>query len=180
MLKKTITFKDLDGNDLTEDFYFNLNKAEITELEVTAGKDGLTGVLNQITKTEDGAAVYRLFEKIVLSSVGKRSDDGRRFIKNQDIVDDFTQTNAYSEMLVEMLQKPETAVEFLKGIIPADLLNTEDLQLPATDDVPAWVREDRDPTDVELRSMSPEQLRDAWARKEVRERAQAKDVTGIQ
>lgn len=187
MLKKTITFDDLDGNSLTEDFYFNLSKAEITEMELSQ-KGGLSAYLQKIVKTEDTKELITIFKELIVKSVGRRSDDGRRFVKNQEITDDFMQTEAYSELFMELATRSQSAVEFIKGIFPAglekemeklvadraaeagktaDTAETADIkELPSTEpEVPSWITEGREPTDKEVREATPEQLRLAYQRK---------------
>lgn len=177
MLKKQITYMDLDNNPVTEDFYFNLTKVEITEFQWSR-PGGLTSVIEEIIKAEDTSAVLKLFREICSISVGKRSDDGRRFIKNDDIRNDFLQSDAYSELFMEMIQNPGEMAKFLAGMVPADAAaemqkspQFQDLQLPAPAE--PWVAEDRDPTEKELHSMTGEQMRAAWARKEERRREAA-------
>ena len=130
MLKKTITFKDLDDNDVTEDFYFNLSKAELTELELTY-PGGFTAHLERVIESEDGAQIISTFKDVILRTVGKRSEDGRRFIKSDEIRDDFVQTDAYSEMFMELCTSAEAAATFIKGIVPNDLLEEINKQMPA-------------------------------------------------
>lgn len=170
MLKKTITFHNLDGQPISEDFYFHLNKAEIAEMELSQ-KGGLSGYVDQIVKSEDAPTLIKLFKELILKTVGRRSEDGRRFIKNQDIIDDFTQTEAYSELFMELSTNHESAIAFMKGVLPAGMesqveasAKTEDVKLP-DDQIPAWIKEERLPTDAEMREATPEQLRIAYARK---------------
>lgn len=170
MLKKTINFMDLDGNPVSEDFYFQLNKAEITEMELSQ-KGGLGEHLKAIIASEDGGAIISTFKNILASAVGKKSEDGRRFIKSEEITNDFLQSEAYPEMFMELVTNADAASEFIRGIMPADLAAKIDtgakvtnLRLP-DEEVPAWIREDRDPTDEEVRSMSAEQLKEAYLRK---------------
>lgn len=176
MLKKTITFEDLDGNKISEDFYFNLSKAEIAEMELSQ-KGGLIEYIQKIVKEEDGAKLVELFKGLIVNTVGKRSDDGRRFIKSQEIRDDFTQTNAYSELFMELVTNSDSAAEFVNGIVPASLENdprlkelaakTTTTEQPATTaDVPDWLNEGRTPTPDEVRNATPEQLQMAFARKQ--------------
>ena len=173
MLKKAITFKDLDGNDVTEDFYFNLSKAEITELQFS--KDGgLLEFLRKIINSKDAGQVIGTFKEIVSSCVGKRSEDGRRFIKSQEITDEFLQSDAYSVLFMELLTDAGKAAEFIKGIVPADLAEgiTEEkiaeLSLPEeeTDSRPAYEKEDRLPTDAEMASMNQAEFQKAFAWKQ--------------
>jgi len=120
MLKKTITYTDYDGNQRTEDLYFNLNKAEIAELELeTPG--GLSKKLEDIVAEKDSGAMVKVFKDLILRSYGKKSADGRQFIKNKELVDEFKQTEAFSELFMELASDPDAATAFVNGIIPKDL-----------------------------------------------------------
>lgn len=122
MLKKTITYKDYNGNERTEDFYFNLNKAELMEMEMsTAG--GLAETVDRIIKAQDAPTIIKIFKKLLLDSYGERSLDGKRFIKNDELKEAFSQTEAYSELFMELSTNAEAASEFVNGIIPSDLIN---------------------------------------------------------
>lgn len=160
MLKKTITYPDLDGNPVTEDFYFNLSKAEIAEMELSH-KDGLSGYLNTIVESQDGSEIIATFKTIIATSVGVRSEDGKRFIKNDEIRDNFLQTNAYSELFMELATNAEAAAEFIRGIVPADLAKN----MVEEAETPAYVLENRAPTKDELASMTPQQLQEAFKNK---------------
>lgn len=132
MLKKTITYTDYDGVQRTEDFYFNLSKAEIAEMELsTAG--GLDKTINRIVAEQDGARIIALFKDLVLKSYGKKSDDGRRFIKNQELRDDFAQTEAYSDLFMELATDADAAAAFVNGIVPKmdDVRPKEPVTLPS-------------------------------------------------
>lgn len=124
MIKKTITFSDLDGNPITEDFYFNLSKAEIAEWRIRAiknGEDSLDDLLRRINEAKDGAVVMDVFKELVSKSVGRRSEDGRRFIKNQDIIDDFMQSDAYSVLFMGLVTNADAGAAFVNGMLPADM-----------------------------------------------------------
>ena len=117
MIKKTINYIDYDGNERTEDFYFNLNQAEVLELEMgTSG--GLTKMLEKIIAEQDNSKIMEMFKDIVLKSYGEKSPDGRRFIKNKGLADSFSQTEAYSTLFVELATDAEMAAAFINGIIP--------------------------------------------------------------
>ena len=179
MLKKIIKFHDLDGNELTEEFYFNLTKAEIAEMELSKN-GGFSTMLNDIVAAQDGEMIVATFKEIITKSVGRRSEDGRRFIKTQEITDDFVQTEAYSELFMELATDAEAGSNFVKAVMPADIAAkiSEDVvpELPgaqdsnfgsktAEDTRPAWIREDREPTKAELMSMSREQVVEVMQRK---------------
>lgn len=169
MLKKTITFKDLDGKDVTEDFYFNLSKAEIAELQFSK-EGGLLEFLQTIVAKKDAGEVISTFKEIISQTVGKRSEDGRRFIKSKEITDEFLQSEAYSVLFMELLTDAEKATEFIKGMLPADLAEgitperMKELSPPdgETDNRPAYVKENRLPTDEELANMSQEEFKAAF------------------
>ena len=124
MLKKTITYTDYNGHQRTEDFYFNLNKAELVELELSAS-GGLTVMMDRIIAAEDNPTLFRIFKDLVLKAYGIKSDDGRKFIKNQEVRDDFAQTEAYSVLVMELVSDAEKAAEFFNLIIPQDSDNAK-------------------------------------------------------
>lgn len=134
MLKKTITYTDYDGNERTEDFYFNLSKAELTEMELTT-EGGLQTVLKNIVEARDIPRITAMFKKLLLMSYGQKSADGKRFIKSQQLSEEFTQTEAYSNLFLELLSDEDAAAAFVRGIVPADLakeVNQENLRAIAS------------------------------------------------
>ena len=118
MLKLTRTYQDYNGVSRTEDFYFNLTQAEITEMEVSVD-GGLVEMINRIVAAQDGKQIIALFKDIILRADGEKSPDGRRFIKNQEIRDAFAQTEAYSDLFMELATDSKAAANFVNGIIPA-------------------------------------------------------------
>lgn len=120
MLKKTIAYVDYDGNDREEDFYFNLSKAELTELQLSTS-GGLQKMIENIIKTKDIPRIIEIFKKIIMASYGIKSPDGRRFIKSKEITDEFVQTEAYSILFMELSTDADAAANFIAGVIPADL-----------------------------------------------------------
>jgi hypothetical protein len=133
MLKREITYEDFDGQTVTETFYFNLTKTEIVQLEVDYD-GGLETTLRRIITTEDVKALMREFKKIVLLAYGVRSEDGKRFVKNDELREAFTQTAAYDALFIELATNDEAAAKFIQGIIPKDLAAEIGTQ-PATMDV---------------------------------------------
>lgn len=124
MLKKTIKYKDFNGNEREEDFYFNLMQSEIAELELsTVG--GFTESIQKIIQTQDGPEIIKQFKKIILKSYGEKSADGKRFIKSDELSEAFSQTNAYSELFMELATDDEAASAFINGIVPDELKQDE-------------------------------------------------------
>jgi hypothetical protein len=120
VLKKTITYKDFNGQEVSEDFFFHLSKAELVELELSH-EDGLSAALQRIVDAEDGKGIVQEFKNIILSAYGVRSADGKRFTKNSQIREEFESTEAYSELFIELVLNTDAAIEFINGIIPAGM-----------------------------------------------------------
>lgn len=158
MLKKTIKYTDYNDNEIVEDFYFHLSKAELVEMEV-AEKEGLGETLQKIVEEDDRHKIVEYFKKIILLSYGKKSEDGRRFIKSQEIRDDFTQTDAYSELFIELATDANAASSFIKGVMPAGLaVEVEKAEAKQLETVE--LRTDKDPA-----TMSHEELLQAFKQK---------------
>ena len=120
MLKKTITYEDFNGVERKEDFYFNLSKAEIMEMQFgTVG--GLDVMLKKIIDAKDVKSIMDTFKMLILKAYGIKSDDGRRFIKSEEISKEFEQTEAYSIIYMELATDDNAAAEFVNGIIPKDV-----------------------------------------------------------
>lgn len=121
MLKKTITYTDFNGDEVSEDHFFHLSKAELVKLELSH-TGGLSASLQRIVAAEDGKEIIKEFENIILTSYGKRSDDGKRFIKNETIREEFKSSEAYSTLFMELVTNTDSAVEFVNGIVPSDMV----------------------------------------------------------
>lgn len=124
MLKKTITYTDYNGESRTEDFYFNMTKAEIVEMEMSVN-GGMSEFMKKVASTQDAPTLMSLFKDLVLRAYGEKSLDGKRFNKEDEngrkLADDFKQTEAYSELFMELAFNAEKAAEFVNGIIPQDV-----------------------------------------------------------
>lgn len=120
MHKETITYTDYNDVERTEDFYFNLNKAELLDLE-TGVTGGYTAMINKIIATQDTPTLMDTFRKLILMAYGEKSADGREFIKNEELRTSFKQTEAYSELYVKLATDDKAAAKFIEGIIPAKL-----------------------------------------------------------
>ena len=120
MLKKTVTYVDYNGLERTEDFYFNLTKAEVAEMELSV-QGGFSKMLEEIVASKDNVQIVNLFKQMVLKSYGEKSPDGRRFMKSEEIAQAFAQTEAYSEIFMELALDEKKAADFVNGIMPANL-----------------------------------------------------------
>lgn len=162
MLKKTITYTNFNDEEVSEDFYFHLSKAELIELEMSH-KGGLSEALKKIIESEDGKGIIEEFKKIILGAYGKRSDDGRLFTKTQELREEFESTEAYSALFMELVTNTDSAIEFVNGVIPKGMAEeaakvaeaAKNLEAP-TPIVP--VPEPKIVTRVDLQMMSSEDI----------------------
>ena len=120
MLKKTITYKDYNDVEKTEDFYFNLSKAEIMEMEMgTTG--GLAEKIQKVVAAQDAPSIIKIFKELILKAYGEKSPDGKRFIKSEELSTAFSQTEAYSTLFMELATDSDAASKFISGILPNDM-----------------------------------------------------------
>lgn len=120
MLKKVIKYTDYNGVEREEEKYFNFNKAELMEMELTT-VGGLSGLIEKIIKTKDYPSLVKMFKGLILDSYGEKSADGVQFEKSESIRKRFEQSEAYSELFMELATNSESAANFINGIIPKDL-----------------------------------------------------------
>lgn len=117
MLKKTITYTDYDGLERTEEFRFNLTKAELVDMELTTAGT-FSETMKRIIAEKDIIRIAKLFKELLLKSYGVKSDDGKRFVKSQELSEAFSQTEAYSDLYIELLGNPEEAAKFFAEVAP--------------------------------------------------------------
>ena len=127
MLKKTITYVDYNDVERTEDFYFNLSKAEVMEMQMST-TGGLAEMIQRIVAAQDAPAIIKIFKDLVLKAYGQKSPDGKRFIKNEELTAEFAQTEAYSQLFMELATDADAAAAFVNGIVPADIAKQVALQ----------------------------------------------------
>ena len=117
MLKKTINYTDYNGKERKEDFYFNLNKAEVAEMELST-EGGLAEMIQKIVSSKDTPSIVKIFKDLILKAYGEKTPDGKRFVKSKELSDAFAQTEAYSELFMELATDAEAAAAFVNGIMP--------------------------------------------------------------
>lgn len=120
MLKKTITYTDYNGVERTEDHYFNLTEAELTEWELSA-TGGFFEMLQRIINEKDLPTIAKIFKELLFKAYGVKSPDGKRFVKSLELSTEFSQTEAYSQLYMELFTSDTAAADFVKGIMPAKL-----------------------------------------------------------
>ena len=124
MIKKPVTYTDYNGVERTENFYFNLSEAEVMEMEMST-EGGMAESIQKVVDAKDAPAIIRVFKDLVLKAYGVKSDDGRRFMKTKAdgtrYADDFKETEAYSQIFMELATDADAAAKFVNGIVPAKL-----------------------------------------------------------
>ena len=120
MIKKTVTYTDYNGNERTEEFRFNLNRNELLKLQ-SKYPEGFDKRMQKIVTDNDAEAMLNVFEDLLLSSFGIKSEDGSRFDKSKEISEAFKSSPAYDIIFMELANNEEEASNFINGIIPANL-----------------------------------------------------------
>ena len=120
MLKKTITYTDYNGVERKEDFYFNLTKAELMEMQLST-TGGLSEMMEKVIDAKDLPTIIKMFKELILKAYGEKSDDGRKFVKSEAISVAFSQTEAYSQLFMDLATDADAAAKFVNGIVPADM-----------------------------------------------------------
>jgi len=148
VLKKTITYTDFNGDPVTEDLFFHLSQAELVEIEVEFQPDGLAVGMQKMMDAQDGRGIVHAFKDIILKSYGKKSSDGRRFIKNSLIREEFESSKAWETIFMELVTNPDSMNEFVIGIIPPELVAKAEELIPKVEPKP----EARRMTELEARN----------------------------
>lgn len=120
MYKKKITYTDFNGNERTEDFYFNLSRSEMIMLESTT-PGGYAAMLQRIIDSKDNTSLMHEFTNLIKMSYGVKSEDGKHFIKNNEVVEDFMNSAAFDQMFTEFFTTENAASDFANGIIPQNI-----------------------------------------------------------
>ena len=121
MLKKTIVYKDWNDLERTEEHYFNLNKPEVVKMQASV-KGGYDVQLKAIAAGMNGAGIMEFFEQLIKTSYGEKSEDGRRFMKSEEISRAFMETGAYEALFEELITDAKAAAAFVNAVFPADLM----------------------------------------------------------
>jgi len=118
MYKKNITYTDFNGDERTDAFYFNLSDAEILELQVGYGGD-MSRIMSNMLEKRDAKGLLGIITDLIRTSYGEKSSDGKRFMKNQEVKDSFVTTDAYSKLVLELLNDEKEFEKFMTNVIPA-------------------------------------------------------------
>lgn len=117
MFTDTITYTDLNGEERTETLHFNLSKAEILKMEISKN-GGYAEYLEEIVNSKNSSLIMETFIDIVDKTYGVKTEDGRRFIKSDELTEEFKQSEAYSEFLMKLISNEDYASAFVTGVLP--------------------------------------------------------------
>lgn len=120
MIKRTIEYEDFNGNKRKEDFFFHFTKADVAKMELSTS-GGYTEMIKRIIAAQDNPTLVNIFEELVLKAYGQPSPDGRLFVKNDQLRTEFSQTEAYSILFMELATDSTKAYEFVNGCMPGDI-----------------------------------------------------------
>lgn len=121
MLVKEITYTDFNEKPCTEKFHFNLTKAEVMRMLLTDSDATMDQVFEYLEHTRNAKEMLKMVEDLIQSSYGIKSPDGKSFIKTPELLQAFVQSDAYSELLMELLGDADKTAEFFIGIVPSSL-----------------------------------------------------------
>ena len=120
MLKKTVTYTDYNGVERTEAFYFHYNEAEILDMEMST-EGGFAERIQKIIDAKDQVSLMQVIKKFVIDAYGVKSEDGKRFIKNDTVRTEFLESPAYSQIWMELVMDDEIAADFINNVIPSGM-----------------------------------------------------------
>lgn len=129
MLKRNITYKNFDDEEVTETFYFNISKTELIDLEVEY-KEGIKSRLTRIIDSKNARDLWNQFKEIVQLAYGEKSEDGKHFMKTDHVKELFKNSAAYEALLIELTSNEDAAADFIKGILPAEMSEKVDQDKP--------------------------------------------------
>lgn len=133
MIKKTVKYEDFNGETVKEDLYFHLSKAELMDLEV-GSESKFSDRLKEISENQSAGEVLSIFKELLQNSYGERSEDGKHFVKNDRIREQFASSEAYSELLFELISDADEAARFVNGLLPASLVKEAESRIKAEGD----------------------------------------------
>lgn len=134
--RETIQYRDLDGNKVEDLFEFSLNSAEVAEMEVSI-KGGLKNYLEKVIREDNQAEILKAFKDILTKSIGRRSDNGKMFLKTEDIRNEFLYSGAYEVMFFRMISDANYAANFVNEAFPHDLVEKMNAGKPVSVNLPS-------------------------------------------
>lgn len=117
MIKRTLTFEDpFTEESVTQDYYFHLSKADIIRIMGRDREGDWEKYVQNVVESGDSDTIFNFIEDIIKQSVGKRTPDGL-FVKPRDYAEAFVASEAYGELVIELIQNAKMAEEFFRGVV---------------------------------------------------------------
>lgn len=120
MLERKFTYEGFDGKIYEDTWGFYLSKADLLEIHLGTFV-GLDALMKHLIEAKDGKAIMEIVKEIILKAVGKPSTDGKHFVRNDDVRNDFYQTEAYSQLFEELVTDADKAADFIASIVPKEI-----------------------------------------------------------
>ncbi len=117
MITKKIKYVDFNGTEREEEFLFNINKTEMYKFAKSV-PGGMQKFLTDMVVAKDVFGMADMFQEIVLLAYGIKSDDGKRFMKSEEISRSFAESNAFEAFMDEILSNDNMAEQFIKDLLP--------------------------------------------------------------
>lgn len=153
MYVKTFNYVDYNGNQRSDECCFHLNKAEILKWTTTSGSYSMTDLVNYLSQKGDGKSIVKIFEELIDLSYGKKSLDGKRFMKSPEILAEFKESEAYPEFFMELCGDTNKAIDFFLHVVPKEMV----------DEMTKAISEHRDGVPAEMMDYVKPMLVDATA-----------------
>lgn len=125
MFKITQKYTDFDGNERTEDLYFNFTEPQLRQFldkEPSFSPENLADIM----ATKDLNLMLDAIQVLIVAAYGEKTSDGRSFIKNKEIQERFEGSAAFAQLMDDIMYKGDTATieNFLINIFPAKFAST--------------------------------------------------------
>lgn len=125
MFKITQTYEDFDGNTRTDDLYFNFTEPQLRKFldeEPAFTQKNLA----ELMVTKDAVKMIDALQTLIVAAYGEKSADGRSFIKNKEIQENFEGSAAFAQLMDDLMYKGDSKMveDFLVNIFPAKFAGT--------------------------------------------------------
>lgn len=119
-VKRTITFNDIDGHEVTEEWYFDLGVTDVMDMDIVhEHPDDVAEYVMSIMKNRKTKELLQLWRELLMRAVGKRV--GNRLVKGDDIMVEFRHGGAFEKLFAELIEDPKAGADFFNAIFPANI-----------------------------------------------------------
>jgi hypothetical protein len=118
VIKKEITFTNIDGEEVTEEWWFGLEPSDVVDMEI-AHLPNPAQYLMQIMEDHDSRALLELWRELMWRSAGKRI--GKLFVKDEATLREFKYGGAYNAIFSEVCSSDDIGAAFFTSILPENI-----------------------------------------------------------